>query len=85
MPELEPLDGLVAVAEVETALDLTDFDEADGAGPFTLELPARIVGRLDEHPYADMDDDPARLVELCDQYGLTRSANRLLNALAACA
>lgn len=57
VPELEPLDGLVAVAEVEDALDLTAYDEADGAGPFTLESPARIVGRLDEHPYADLDDD----------------------------
>jgi hypothetical protein len=57
VPELEPLDGLVAVAEVEDPLDLAAFDEADGAGPFTLESPARIVGRLDEHPYADMDDD----------------------------
>jgi hypothetical protein len=57
VPELEPLDGLVAVAEVEDALDLAAFDEADGAGPFTLESPARIVGRLDEHPYADLDDD----------------------------
>jgi hypothetical protein len=57
VPELEPLDGLVAVAEVEEPLDLASFDEADGAGPFTLESPARIVGRLDEHPYADLDDD----------------------------
>ena len=46
-----------AVAEVEDPLDLAAFDEADGAGPFTLDSPARIVGRLDEHPYADMDDD----------------------------
>jgi hypothetical protein len=57
VPELEPLDGLVAVAEVESPLDLADFDEADGAGPFKLDSPARIVGRLDEHPYADLDDD----------------------------
>lgn len=55
VPELEPLDGVVAVAEVEAPLDLEAFDEADGHGPFTLEAPARIVGRLDEHPYADLD------------------------------
>jgi hypothetical protein len=57
VPELEPLDGLVAVVEVEIALDLASFDEADGAGPFALERPARLVGRLDEHAYAELDDD----------------------------
>lgn len=57
VPELEPLDGLVAVAEVESALDLTAFDEVDGAGPFTLASPDRLVGRLDEQPYAELDDD----------------------------
>jgi len=57
VPELEPLDGLVAVAEVENALDLAAFDEVDGAGPFTLASPDRLVGRLDEQPYADLDDN----------------------------
>jgi hypothetical protein len=57
VPELEPLDGLVAVVEVDAALDLGDFDETDGAGPFTLASPARLVGRLDEHAYSDLDDD----------------------------
>jgi hypothetical protein len=57
VPELEPMDGVVAVAEVDTPLDLEAFDETDGSGPFALESPARIVGRLDEHPYADLDDD----------------------------
>ncbi len=57
VPELEPLDGLVAVIETETPLDLNEYDEADGAGPFTLESPARIVGRLDEHPFADLDEE----------------------------
>jgi hypothetical protein len=57
VPELEPLDGLVAVAEVENGLDLTEYDEVDGAGPFTLEPPGRLIGRLDEQPYADFDED----------------------------
>jgi hypothetical protein len=56
VPELEPLDGVVAVAEVEAGLDLDAYDEADGTGPFTLET-GRVVGRLDEHPYADLDDE----------------------------
>jgi len=56
VPELEPLDGLVAVAEVATPLDLAAFDEIDGAGPFALASPDRLVGRLDEQPYADLDD-----------------------------
>lgn len=57
VPELEPLDGLVAVAEVDDALDLTSYDEVDGAGPFTLGDSDRLVGRLDEHPYADLDGE----------------------------
>ncbi len=56
VPELEPLDGLVAVAEVATPLDLAAFDEIDGAGPFALAAPDKLVGRLDEQPYADLDD-----------------------------
>ncbi len=59
VPELEPLDGIVAVAEIETALDLDAFDEADGSGPFTLGAHDRLVGRLDEHPYSDLDEAEA--------------------------
>jgi hypothetical protein len=59
IPELEPLDGIVAVAEVETALDLDAFDEADGAGPFGIGAGDRLVGRLDEHPYSDLDEAEA--------------------------
>ena len=59
VPELEPLDGIVAVAEVEAALDLDAFDEADGAGPFTIGATDRLVGRLDEHPYSDLDEAEA--------------------------
>jgi len=57
VPELEPLDGLVAVAEVAEPLDLLAYEESDGAGPFALASPDRLVGRLDEQPYADLDDD----------------------------
>jgi hypothetical protein len=56
LPELEPLDGLVAVAEVDSPLDLTAFDDVDGAGPFTLAAPDRLIGRLDEQPYMDLDE-----------------------------
>jgi hypothetical protein len=59
VPELEPLDGIVTVAEVQAALDLDAFDEADGSGPFTLGAHDRLVGRLDEHPYSDLDEAEA--------------------------
>jgi hypothetical protein len=61
VPELEPLDGLVAVAEVSAPLDLDGYPETDGTGPFELGESDRLVGRLDEHPYTDLevaeDDD----------------------------
>jgi hypothetical protein len=56
VPELEPLDGIVAVAEVTRPLDLEAYEETDGAGPFQLREPDRLVGRLDEHPYSGTDD-----------------------------
>jgi hypothetical protein len=59
VPELEPLDGIVTVAEVEQALDLDAFDEADGTGPFTIGPRERLVGRLDEHPYSDLEEETA--------------------------
>jgi hypothetical protein len=55
VPELEPLDGVVAVAEVAESLDLEEYAEDDGAGPFQLGGTDRLVGRLDEHSYADLD------------------------------
>ena len=36
MPELEPLDGVVVVAEVGAPLDLEAYEDDDGAGPFPL-------------------------------------------------
>jgi hypothetical protein len=59
VPELEPLDGIVTVAEVAVALDLDAYDEADGVGPFTIASGDRLVGRLDEHPYSDLDEAEA--------------------------
>jgi hypothetical protein len=56
VPELEPLDGLVVVAEVANGLDLDAYEEADGVGPFALTQEDRLVGRLDEHPYS-VDDE----------------------------
>ncbi|MCP2328200.1 hypothetical protein HDA40_006707 [Hamadaea flava] len=56
IPELEPLDGLVAVAEVDEPLDPETFEESDGAGPFTLSGSDRLIGRMDEHLHAEDDD-----------------------------
>ena len=57
VPELEPLDGLVMVSEVAAAIDLEAFDDDDAAGPFQPEPADRLVGRLDEHPFLDDDDE----------------------------
>lgn len=57
VPELEPLDGVVAVAEVSTPLDLGAFTDDDGTGPFTVGAQDRVVGRLDEHPFLEGDLD----------------------------
>jgi hypothetical protein len=64
LPELEPLDGLVAVVEADKPLDLSSFDEVDGSGPFTLAPAERLVGRLDEQPYADLEEDDDDLEDL---------------------
>jgi hypothetical protein len=55
VPELEPLDGVVAVAELAEPLELEEYAEDDGTGPFQLAGSDRLVGRLDEHSYADLD------------------------------
>jgi hypothetical protein len=62
VPELEPLDGVVMVSEVTTALDLEAFDEDDPQGPFTAGADDRLVGRLDEHPFlpSELDDEESR-------------------------
>jgi hypothetical protein len=57
VPELEPLDGVVMVSEVNSALDLESYEEHDSSGPFTPGGSDRLVGRLDEHPFLPGDLD----------------------------
>jgi hypothetical protein len=55
IPELEPLDGIVAVVETREPLDIEEFEETDAVGPFQVASGDKLVGRLDEHPYARLD------------------------------
>jgi len=55
IPELEPLDGIVAVVETREPLDIEEFEETDATGPFQVAPGDKLVGRLDEHPYARLD------------------------------
>ncbi|MFU8852540.1 hypothetical protein ACNAW0_16355 [Micromonospora sp. SL1-18] len=57
VPELEPLDGLVMVSEVGTPVDLESFDDDDPVGPFQPAPDDRLVGRLDEHPFLELDEE----------------------------
>lgn len=57
VPELEPLDGVVMVSEVGAAVDLESFDDNDPVGPFQPAADDRLVGRLDEHPFLELDDE----------------------------
>lgn len=57
VPELEPLDGVVMVSEVGTPVDLESFDDDDPVGPFQPGVDDRLVGRLDEHPFLELDDE----------------------------
>src|SRR6185312_7077267 len=59
IPELESLDGVVIVAEVETPLDPETYEDNDGVGPFALANGDRVVDRLDEHAFADLDEELA--------------------------
>jgi hypothetical protein len=56
IPELEPLDGIVAVAEIDEPLDPEAYEESDGAGPFALSGTDRLIGRMDEHLHAEDDE-----------------------------
>jgi hypothetical protein len=56
IPELDSLDGVVVVAEVTQALDPEGFEDTDAVGPFGLESGDRLVDRLDEHAYIDLDN-----------------------------
>lgn len=57
VPELEPMDGVVMVSEVDAAVDLEAFDDDDPVGPFQPAAEDRLVGRLDEHPFLELDDE----------------------------
>lgn len=57
IPELESLNGVVVVAEVEAGLDPEAFEDSDGTGPFAVGAGDRLVDRLDEHTYVDLDED----------------------------
>ncbi|MDM4718895.1 hypothetical protein QTQ03_04510 [Micromonospora sp. WMMA1363] len=57
VPELEPLDGVVMVSEVGAPVDLESFDDDDPVGPFHPAPDDRLVGRLDEHPFLELDDE----------------------------
>lgn len=57
VPELEPLDGLLTVSEVAAPLDLEAFEDEDGAGPFAPAPDDQLVGRLDEHPFTEDEED----------------------------
>jgi hypothetical protein len=57
IPELESLDGVVIVAEVITPLDPDAFADGDGAGPFAVGEDERVVDRLDEHAFVDVEED----------------------------
>nr|MDT0657526.1 hypothetical protein [Micromonospora sp. DSM 115978] len=59
IPELEPLDGVVMVSEVSEPLDVEAYDDTDSVGPFQPAEGERLVGRLDEHPFASPDDELA--------------------------
>ncbi len=56
VPELEPLDGVVVVAEVAAALSTEEFEGPDAAGAFELAGPDRAVGRLDERTLLELDE-----------------------------
>ena len=74
VPELEPLDGVVMVSEVTTALDLETFEEDDSAGPFSPAEEDRLVGRLDEHPFLPGDPDEFEELELEEEEDDDRKA-----------
>ncbi|WP_433382443.1 hypothetical protein ACQPZX_18950 [Actinoplanes sp. CA-142083] len=60
VPELEPLDGLLTVTEIGEPLDLEEFEDSDGSGPFAPKEGDLLVGRLDEHPFLpDEEEDHA--------------------------
>jgi hypothetical protein len=57
IPELESLDGVVVVAEVVEPLDPEVYEDADGSGPFAVNAGDRVVDRLDEHAFGELDEE----------------------------
>ena len=57
IPELEALNGVVAVVEVAQPLDPEAYEDADAAGPFQIGAGDRLVDRLDEQAYVDLDEE----------------------------
>jgi len=57
IPELEPLDGVVVIAEVAEPLDLEAYPAEDVAGPFAVGSEDRVVERVDEPMYLELDDE----------------------------
>jgi hypothetical protein len=57
IPEVESLNGVVVVAEVATPLDPDGFADTDGTGPFQLGTGDRLVDRLDEHAYVELEEE----------------------------
>jgi hypothetical protein len=57
IPELESLNGVVVVAEVAAGLDPAAFEDNDGTGPFELGAEDRLVDRLDEHTFFELDEE----------------------------
>jgi hypothetical protein len=55
VPELDPLDGVVVVAEVGTPLRPEAHEESDGEAPFRMVGPDRMLVRLDERTLSDFD------------------------------
>lgn len=56
IPELEPLDGIVTVAEVDKAIEPDDYAETDANGPYQLDGADKLLARLDEHLTGDLYD-----------------------------
>jgi hypothetical protein len=56
VPELEPLAGVLTVAEVARPLDLDGRDAPDTTDLFAIGEQDRLIGRLDEEPFTDLDD-----------------------------
>jgi hypothetical protein len=56
LPELEPLDGVVIVAEVAEPLNPQAHEEVDAGSAFALAGSDRALGRLDERTVLDLDE-----------------------------